>query len=176
MDALLGILFVGAIIGGVLLWQKGVATATSKLNQSVFSRGKHERGTQLTTTALLIDSTRPAAEVIETVKQALDLPDDRPKIKNALYLAGVSTDRLTFHFGSALQTFFSAEFGMLSNDAAKGGSSGAYRIVSWQLSDGIVVGLESMENLKTKIEGVVRQLDPASTLSTVDDKEDLTPS
>lgn len=163
MDVVIGIAILAAIFGGVLLWDKAKGAAVTKLNQSVFSRGKHARGSAAVETALLIDSARPATIVLTETLAALDAPTARPKVRPALYFAGREDSKLVWHFGSAIQTLFVAELGFI-DEVDSPGSSGAYQVTNYTLADGIVAGLEQMEKLAADIRRAILAADPAATL------------
>lgn len=163
MDIVIGIAFLAAIFGAVMLWDKAKGAAVTKLNQAVFSRGKHQRGSAATETALLVDSTLPATVILAKVLVTLDVPSERPKIRPALYFAGREGSKLVFHYGSAVQTFFVAELGFI-DEVDSAGSSGAYQVTSFMLTDGIVAGLDHMEKLAANVRRAIRAADPDVTM------------
>lgn len=157
---------IAALIGFSVLVGYLRKQATRALNRAVFERGKHQRGQATTQETIEFTAPVPAATVITTVRDRLQLTTTPPTaFLAALHLIDEKPGILVFGFGTKLQlTFRSA---LSSDDRPGGSSSTTYQVLNWVEGDGIVRGIPEMELLANTVRAVAAELGASYGTSTV---------
>ena len=138
-------------IGWVITYLRN--QAAKALNRGVFNRGNHRRGQEATQDTIEFTAPVPAAQVIASVKERLNLAEAPPlAFIAALYVAAEEGTTVVLHYGNMASRTFRAV--LISRDDPGGGSTTLYTVTNWVLGDGIVRGIPEME----KIAATVRQV------------------
>lgn len=147
MEAISGLLIIGLIIGGVLLWQKATGAANKKLNQNVLDRKGHERGRKIVGTRLdLSTGSRSAEDLLQKVIGYCALPSEPPRLVGASYIEAANGTQAIIAMGNKMSR--SAQLLLsLENNVGTPGCTGSLQVAKWTEADGVVAGYQEMERL-----------------------------
>jgi len=153
-----------AIFTVMWLIRKGTNAAWKQANQKVLFRGSHQEGQNLVSTAVNIDTAASAADVSRAVRAGVDLPEGvQSAVLGQLYIETATDDTVAFVMGSKVGSSFRSVLHLVPNGDR---TRGAYAIVNWTESDGIVSNIKEMQFLERRIRESILSLDADARFTT----------
>ena len=126
-------------------------------NQQIFSRGAHQKGTEYRKSRSFLTTLEPD-DLIARLVDAIGAPTQPT---NALYpstfLAHRDARVVTYRHASKIQSCFTVR---LSAVAARTGSELTWTVPEWSESDGVMAGLDKIEELKNQVSQVAATYRP----------------
>lgn len=152
--------FLGAIVGIAVL--VGIGWAISKgrdafwrgASQKILMRKSHAEGRELVTEPIEFMSRSHKSDIFAAVKEAVALPNGpQSRLVGDLFIESETDGAIVFASGTRLGTSFRS---VLALSTEGGTTAGAYQVLNWTESDGIVSEITQLKYLRRKILEVVQ--------------------